>query len=104
MNLQRVDYLFADEGHYAFGAIMSKNRFKFFLGHITFDNPIDRENNWPTDRFAAMRPVRELFNSNLGKYAAPSEYLTTDENYILCDIKLLSVNTILTSHTSIVFY
>ena len=25
MNLQRVDYLFADEGHYAFGAIMSKN-------------------------------------------------------------------------------
>ena len=42
MNLQKVDYLFADEGHYAFGAIMSKNRFKFVLGHITFDNRIDR--------------------------------------------------------------
>ena len=26
-----------------------------------------------------MRPVRELFNSNLGKYVAPSEYLTIDE-------------------------
>ena len=25
MNLQRVDYLFADEGHYDSGAIMSKN-------------------------------------------------------------------------------
>ena len=79
MNLQRVDYLFADEGHYAFGAIMSKNRFKFLLSHITFDNHIDCENNWPTDRFAAMRPVWELFNSNLGKYVAPSEYLTIDE-------------------------
>ena len=71
MNLQRVDYLFADEGHYAFGAIMSKNRFKFLLSHITFENHIDR--------FAAMRPVWELFNSNLGKYVAPSEYLTIDE-------------------------
>ena len=26
-----------------------------------------------------MRPVWELFNSNLGKYVAPSEYLTIDE-------------------------
>ena len=25
MNLQRVDYLFADEGHYAFAAIMPKS-------------------------------------------------------------------------------
>ena len=32
-----------------------------------------------TDRFATMRPVCELFNSNLGKYVAPSEYLTTEE-------------------------
>ena len=79
MNLQRVDYLFADEGHYAFGSIKSKNRFKFLLSHITFDNHIDRENNWPTDRFAAMRPVWVLLNSNLGKYVAPSEYLTIDE-------------------------
>ena len=60
---------------------MSKNQFKFLLRHITSDNHIDRENNWPTDRFAAMRPVWELFNSNLGKYVAPSEYLTTEETY-----------------------
>ena len=79
MNLQRVDYLFADKGHYAFEAIMSKNRFKFLLIHITFDNHIDRENNWPTDGFAAMQPVWELFNSNLIKYAASSEYLAIDE-------------------------
>ena len=47
LKLQRVDYLFAGEGHYAFGAIMSQNRFKFLLSHNTFDNHIDRENNWP---------------------------------------------------------
>ena len=58
---------------------MSKNQFKFLLRHITSDNHIDRENNRPTDRFAAMRPVWELFNSNLGKYVALSEYLTSDE-------------------------
>ena len=52
MNLRRVDYLFADEGHYAFGAVISKNRFKFLLSLIAFDNHIDRENNWPTDRNA----------------------------------------------------
>ena len=79
MNLQTVNYLFPDEGHYAFGAIMSKYRFKFLLSHITFGSHIDRENIWPTDRFAAMRPVWELFNSNLGKYVEPSEYLTIDE-------------------------
>ena len=50
--LQRVDYMFVDEGHYAFGAIMSKNQFRFFLSHLTFGNHVDCENNWPTDRFA----------------------------------------------------
>ena len=79
MNPEKTDHLFPIDGHYSFGAIMSKNRFKFLLGHITFDNHIDRENNWPIDRFAAIRPVRELFNSNLDKYVAPSEYLTIDE-------------------------
>ena len=58
---------------------MSKNRFKFLRSHITFDNHINRENIWPTDRFAAMRPVWELFNSNLGKFVAPREYLTIGE-------------------------
>ena len=80
MSLQRVDYLFSDyKGHFAFGAIMSKNRFKFLLSHITFDDYSDWEKNWPKDCFAAIRPVWELFNKNLGKYIAPSEYLTIDE-------------------------
>ena len=68
MNLQRVDYLFANERHYVFGEIMSKNRFKSLLSHSPFGNHIDRENNQPTDRFAAMRLVWELSNSNRDKY------------------------------------
>ena len=62
-----------------FGAIVSKNRFKFLLSHTTFDDYSDREKNWPTDRSAAMRPVWEFRNKTLGKYIAPSEYLTIDE-------------------------
>ena len=74
-----MDCLFPDEVHYAFGAITLKNRFEFLLSNITFDNYIDREKNWPTDRFSTMRPVRGLFSLNLDKYVAPSEYLTIDE-------------------------
>ena len=79
MNLPRVNYLFTDEGHYALAPIVSKNQFKFLLSHITFDNHIDRHNNWPTDLFAAMRQVWKLLNSNLAKYVAPSEYLIIGE-------------------------
>ena len=34
---------------------------------------------WETDRFAAVREIWEIFNSNLSKYVAPSEYLSTNE-------------------------
>ena len=37
------------------------------------------QKNWYTDHFAAMKPVSELFNYNLSKYVAPSEFLTNDE-------------------------
>ena len=108
MNLQRVGYLFADEGHYVFGAIMSKidSSFSLAISHLTITlilKTIGQQIVLP-QWSRAVQAVWELFNSNLGKNVAPSEYLTTDENYILCNIKLLSVNTILTGHTSIVFY
>ena len=79
MNLQRVNYLFTDEGHYALAPMVSKNRFKFLLSHITFDNHIDQHNNWPTDLFATMRQVWKLLNSNLATFVAPSEYLIIGE-------------------------
>ena len=33
----------------------------------------------PTDRFAAARPIFEMFNRNYSKYVIPSEYMSIDE-------------------------
>ena len=75
------DRLFSNDCHFAFGAIMSKNRFKFLRGHICFDNPQERTQLWETDRFAAVREIWVIFNSGLSKHVAPLEYLSIDENY-----------------------
>ena len=58
---------------------MSKNRFKFLLSHLTFDDYQDRQERWKLARFAAIRDVLESFNDNLGKYLAPSEYESLHE-------------------------
>ena len=52
---------------------------KFLLSCITFDDPNERAERWRTDRFAAARPLYELFNSNCSKYYYPSEYFTIDK-------------------------
>ena len=62
-----------------FGTIISKNRFRFLKDHIRFDNPQERTKLWETDRFAAVREIWEIFNSNLSKHVAPLEYLLIDE-------------------------
>ena len=69
------DGLSSNDSHFVFGAIMSKNRFRFLKGHTCFDNPQERE----TDRFSAVRKIWEIFNANLLKHVAPSEYLSIDE-------------------------
>ena len=47
MNLHNLNHLFADyEGHFAFGENNVKNRFKFLLTHITFDDYTDHQKNW----------------------------------------------------------
>ena len=74
-----TDRLFSNDSHFVFGAIMSKNRFRFLKGHICFDNPQERTQLWETDRFAAVREIWEIFNSNFSKHVAPSEYLSIDE-------------------------
>ena len=75
MSLQRVDYLFSDDkGHFAFGAIMSKNRFKFLLSHITFDDYSDqakkqvnlRGRNISTDRlYTSIECANWLLDQNI---------------------------------------
>ena len=79
VNLHMTDRLFSNDSHFVFGAIMSKNRFRFLKGHICFDNPQERTQLWETDRFAAVREIWEIFNSNLSKHVTPSEYLLIDE-------------------------
>ena len=79
VNLHMTDKLFSHDSHFVFGAIMSKNRFRFLKGHICFDNPQERTQLWETDRFAAVREIWEIFNSNLSKHVAPLEYLLIDE-------------------------
>ena len=66
-------------GNPIFGATMSKNRFKFLLSHISFDDAGDRPERWKYDRFAAFRKIFEIFNYNCGKVAVPDNYLTLDE-------------------------
>ena len=39
VNLHITDRLFSNDSYFVFGAIVSKNRFRFLKGHICFDNP-----------------------------------------------------------------
>ena len=74
-----TDRIFSNDTHFNFGAIMSKNLFKFLKGHICFDNPQERTQLVEKDRFTAVREIWEIFNSNLTKHVAPSGYLSIDE-------------------------
>ena len=78
--LQSQNHLFSDtSGHFVFGATMSLSRFTFLLSHISFDDRNTRPEKWTSDRFAAMRELFEMFNRNLSKCIAPSEYLSIGE-------------------------
>ena len=58
---------------------MSCNRFKFLLARLSFDDKLQRDRRWPTDRFAAMRDIFEAFNENCGKYMSLGEHSALDE-------------------------
>ena len=73
-----TDRLLSNYSHFVFGAIMSENHFTFLRGYICFDSPQERKQRWETDRFAAVREIWEIFNSNLPKHVAPSEYLSIE--------------------------
>ena len=42
VNLDLTDRLFSNDSHFVFGAIMSKNCFRFLKSHICFKNPQER--------------------------------------------------------------
>ena len=80
LNDHRASLLFSDKyGHHVFGGTMSRNRFKFLMTCITFDDGDTRNERWRHDRFAAFREFFEEFNENCAKQVNPSEYLSLDE-------------------------
>ena len=66
-------------GHPVFSATMSRDRFKFVVAHLTFDDVKQRPVLWKSDRFAALRAMFEKFNKNCSKWLEPSEFLSLDE-------------------------
>ena len=65
-------------GNPVFSATMSRNRFKFLIAHISFDDYTTRRTPWQHDRFAAFREIFE-FNKNCGKFLVPDDYLSLDD-------------------------
>ena len=75
LNHHDVELLFSKHaGPDVFGATMSQQRMKFLLANITFDDPDERAQCWPSDRFAAARKLFEGFNKNCSKFLYPSEF------------------------------
>ena len=66
-------------GNPVFSATKSRNRFKFLIVHISFDDHITRLTPWQHDRFAAFCEIFEEFNKNCWKFLVPDDYLSLDE-------------------------
>ena len=60
-------------GNPVFSATMSRNRFKFLIAHISFDDHTTRPTRWQHGRFAAFRNIFEEFNKNCGKFLVPDD-------------------------------
>ena len=54
--MHKTEVLFSEEfGHPVFSATMSKNRFKFLIARLRFDDRDTRRQRFHSDRFAAFR-------------------------------------------------
>lgn len=56
-----------------------KNRFKFVIANVRFDDEETRRDSWSSDRFAAFRELFEMFNAQCSKAISPGDYLSLDE-------------------------
>ena len=55
LNLHMTDRLFSNDSLFAFGAIMSKNRFIFLKSLICFNNLQERTQLWETNRYVCCK-------------------------------------------------
>ena len=60
-------------GNPVFGATLSKNRFRFLIAHISFDDHTSRPTRRQQNRFVAFREIFEEFNKNCGKFLVPDD-------------------------------
>ena len=66
-------------GNPVYNATKSRNRFKFLIAYISFDNHITCPTPWQHDRFAIFCEIFEEFNKNCGKFLIANDYLSLDE-------------------------
>ncbi|KAF4517452.1 hypothetical protein B566_EDAN004490 [Ephemera danica] len=69
----------SDIGPPTFCATMSLHRFKQLLRYMRFD---DKEHRPADDRFAPIRELWEIINSNFGRYYTPGDNITVDEQLL----------------------
>ena len=69
--------LFSDKkGIHFFGATMSRDRFRFLLSYICFDDAITQPQRWKSNRFAAFWEVFEHFNDQCAKHLTRGNYMS----------------------------
>jgi len=73
------DVFYHKSANLAFRGTLNVNCFSFLCKMICFDDKDTRDEYWKADKFAAIREIFELFNTNCAKTHIPSEYLTIDE-------------------------
>ena len=57
-----------------FSATMSRNKFKFLIARISFDDHTTRPSPWQHDRFVAFRKIFEEFIKNCGSFLVPDDF------------------------------
>ena len=62
-----------------FSATTSRNRFKFLIAQISFNDHITCPTRWQHDGFAAFRKIFEKFDKNCEKFLVCNDYLLLDE-------------------------
>ena len=60
-------------GNPVFNATKSRNRLKFLIAHILFDNHITHPTPWQHDRFVAFGKIFEEFNKKCWKFLVPND-------------------------------
>lgn len=79
-NMHDIEKLFSERfGHPIFSATMGRNRFKFLMGKISFDDLDTRQERWKHDRFAAFREIHQDFTQKCMEALTPDDFLTLDE-------------------------